>query len=97
MLNAKENVENDINKLINKIIRDSVKPLLYKKHTMNDIKKFYTENDISIDKLFRSLSTEDYKTINCFNQNEFKSQSIKKSVSLHNFQNTITKKHSNNN
>ena len=46
MLYAKENVENDINKLINKIIRDSVKPLLYKKHTMNDIKKFYTENDI---------------------------------------------------
>jgi len=97
MLNAKENVENDINKLINKIIRDSVKPLLYKKHTKNDIKKLYTENDISIDKLFRSLSIEDYKTINCFNQNEFKSHSIKKSVRLQNFQNIITKKHSNNN
>jgi len=44
MLYAKENVENYINKLINKIIRDSVKPLLYKKYTMNEIKNFFTEN-----------------------------------------------------
>jgi len=49
MLYAKENVENDINKPINKIIRDSVKPLLYKKYTMNEIKNFFTENEISID------------------------------------------------
>jgi len=42
------------------------------------------------------LSIEDYKTINCINQNEFKRHSFKKSASLQNFQNTISKKHSNN-
>ncbi len=42
------------------------------------------------------MSIEDYKTINCINQNEFKRHSFKKSASLQNFQNTISKKHSNN-